>query len=314
MTGAVGWRTLGSDLVSLRLFLAIAEEGSLALAAARENIALSAASRRISALEARLGITLFERRERGLTLSWAGEDLLGRVRDVFALLERVALDAEALRAGVLGHVRIQAHISASALGLPQRIAQFLAAHPGIDVELEERTSFEIIHSVRTGMTDLGFVSGAVESPGIELIPWQWDELVAVVPAGHALADRESLSLAEMLQFPFVMMQRESALLALVREHAKTFGGQLRVRAHAATFESAVSMVASGLGVALLPAPALQSVGGIANVCARPLSESWAKRRLTICLRDRDRLNAAARMFLEELIPSLSPPTNRVLPK
>jgi DNA-binding transcriptional LysR family regulator len=303
MSSNVGWRTLGTDLLSLRIFVAVAEEGSLALAASRENIAASAASRRISYLEARTGLALFDRRDRGLTLTRAGEEILDKVRDVFRLLERVALDVEGLRAGVRGHVRIQAHMSATLLGLPNLIGAFLTAHEGIDIDFEERTSFEILHAIRTGMIDVGLVGSGIESEGVELIPWSADELMAVVPAGHELASHPELTIQAMLKFPFVMMQRESALLALAQARAQELGGRLHIRAHAASFESARELVAAGLGVAILPAPAIKFHEDT-TLIARPLAEDWASRRLLICVRERSRLTAAARLFVEYLTTAI----------
>jgi DNA-binding transcriptional LysR family regulator len=302
MSSSRAWRALGLDLVSLRLFVATAEEQSLAKAAAREHIAVSAVSRRISDLEERTGVQLFERRDRGVELTAAGAQLLGQVRDIFQLLERVALDLEALRGGVRGHVRIQAHMSTALLGLPRLVADFLAANPGVEVELEELTSFDVIHSVRTGMTDVGFVSGTVQADGVELIPWESDELVAVLPPSHPLAARDRLTLGEMLAHPFVMMQRDSALLAVAQEQARLGGGALRVRAHAASFESARAMIAAGLGVAILPAQAIGPFAAALGLEVRPLAESWARRELMICVRDPARLSAAARLFLRHLVP------------
>ena len=88
------WKSLGLDLVSLRVFIATAEECSLAKAAARENIAHSAVSRRITDLEARAGVQLFERHDRGVILTAAGEMLLEQFRNVARLLDRIALDLE----------------------------------------------------------------------------------------------------------------------------------------------------------------------------------------------------------------------------
>jgi DNA-binding transcriptional LysR family regulator len=302
MKSDLGWRTLGTDLLSLRIFVAVAEEGSLVSAAHRENIAVSAASRRLSYLEARAGLALFDRRDRGLVLTGAGQAILEGVGDVFRLLEKVALDVEALRSGTRGYVRVQAHMSASPLGLPQRIAAFIRENPGIDIDFEERTTLEILHATRTGMIDIGLVGSGLDSSGLQLLPWNSDKLVAVLPNGHELASRASLTLEVMLDFPFVMMQRESALLALAEARAEELRGVLHIRAHAASFESARQLVAAGLGVAILPAHALRDARE-SELIIRPLAEEWANRQLMICVRNHKRLTAAAQKFVEFLSPS-----------
>jgi DNA-binding transcriptional LysR family regulator len=295
MKSDLGWRTLGTDLLSLRIFVAVAEEGSLVSAAHRENIAVSAASRRLSYLEARAGLALFDRRDRGLVLTGAGQAILEGVGDVFRLLEKVALDVEALRSGTRGYVRVQAHMSASPLGLPQRIAAFIRENPGIDIDFEERTTLEILHATRTGMIDIGLVGSGLDSSGLQLLPWNSDKLVAVLPNGHELASRASLTLE-------VMLQRESALLALAEARAEELRGVLHIRAHAASFESARQLVAAGLGVAILPAHALRDARE-SELIIRPLAEEWANRQLMICVRNHKRLTAAAQKFVEFLSPS-----------
>jgi len=298
MTSSHAWRALGLDLVSLRIFVATAEEGSLAKAAAREHIAVSAVSRRISELEGRTGVQLFERRDRGVELTFAGEQLLDQVQGIFTLLERVALDLEALRGGIKGHVRIHAHMSASFSGLPRAVADFLRAHAGIDVEIEEVTSLEVLHAVRTGVADVGFVSGTIDPEGLQLLPWQSDRLLAVLPHDHALCEHEQLRLSDLLAHPFIGMQRDSALLALYRQQARAIGRELWVRIYASSFESVRSSVSAGLGLAILPARAATSPTEIPELVTRPLAESWAVRPLMMCVRDLDRLSAAARLFVQ----------------
>jgi DNA-binding transcriptional LysR family regulator len=294
------WKSLGLDLVSLRVFIATAEECSLAKAAVRENIAHSAVSRRITDLESRAGVQLFERHDRGVVLTAAGGMLLEQFRNVAQLLDRIALDLEEIRGGVRGHVRVDANMSAVSGALPGKIADFLAAHPGIDIELNEHTSLDILHAVRTGTTDIGFVSGTVDPQGLQLIPWQSDELVGILPPGHELAAKTDLELADLLSYPFIGMQRDSALLALYRTHAKAMGAVLRERVHAASFDTVRNLVAAGLGVAILPAGVVRPFEASLGFEVRSLRESWALRPLVLCVRDIKRLSAAGRLLIDHL--------------
>jgi DNA-binding transcriptional LysR family regulator len=293
------WTYLGLDLVSLRVFAAAAEENNLARAAEREHIALSAASRRISDFESRAGVLLFERRDRGMLLTAAGRRLLDQLQDVFALLDRIALDLDEVRVGARGHVRIHAHMSAMASDLPETIASFMTLHPGIDLELVEQTSVEAIHAVHTGSADVGIVSGNVPANELELRHWKRDELVVVLPPAHPLAQQSRVTLQELLDEPFIAMQEGSALLALYREHAKQLGRSLRERAHASSFESARKLVSVGLGVSILPASAAVASPG-SEILVRPPDEHWASRSLVICTREPSRLATAVKLFLEHL--------------
>src|SRR5215210_2136585 len=181
------WAALGLDLVTLRVFKAAVEERSLARAAERERLALSALSRRIADIEARLGTALLRRHDRGVEATAAGEALLRHLGPLFDLLDRAFADVEAFAAGARGHIRLHANISAVAGFLPEALAGFLAANPCVEVSFEERFSADILHAVRIGAADLGLVSGTVRAPELRLLPWCEDRLVAVLPADHPLA-------------------------------------------------------------------------------------------------------------------------------
>jgi len=300
------WSIRDLDLVSLRLFAAAVEEGTLARTAEREHVAISAISRRLSDLEARCGVTLLERHDRGVKPTPAGELLLSHVRGLIQLLERMLLDVEAVRGGTNGKILVHAHMTAISGLLPERLVEFVEANPSIEIVLEEFTSLEILHTVRTGVADLGLVSGTVDSGELHFIPWLHDELVAVLRAGHPLLQQEFLSLSDLLQEPFIGMQRDSALLTLYRHHAAALGHTLRERAHASSFESVRKMVSVGMGVAILPAIAAYPYTNTLSIAVRPLRESWSRRPLMLCIRDPDRVSAATRHLIYHLT-HISPP-------
>jgi DNA-binding transcriptional LysR family regulator len=293
------WTSLGLDLVSLRIFMAAAEENNLARAAEREHIALSAASRRISDFEARAGVLLFERRDRGMLLTPPGHRLLEKLREVFVLLDQIAFDLDEVRAGARGHVRIHAHMSAMASHLPEVIAHFIGVHPSIDVELMEQTSVEAIHAVQTGSADIGIVSGNMPAPDLTVRHWKKDALVALLPPAHRLGQQPRVTLLDLLDEPFIAMQSSSALLAMVREHAKKAGRDLHERAHATSFENVRKLVSVGLGVSIVPESAA-APSPSCELLVRPLDETWASRSMVICTREPSRLSGAARLLLDRL--------------
>lgn len=176
------------DPVSLRLFCAAVEERSLAQTAERENIALSAASGRIGEMEARLGTALLHRHDRGVTPTAAGEVLLTHLSVLFDLLDRIGAEMDAFASGMRGTMRLHANMSAVSGVSPEALAGFLPAHPGIQLLLEERYTADILHAVATGMADVGLLSSA---------PWRTDQLVVVLPPGHALGTRTALRFADL---------------------------------------------------------------------------------------------------------------------
>jgi DNA-binding transcriptional LysR family regulator len=301
------WGSLGLDLVTLRVFAATADEGSLAKAAEREVIALSAISRRISTLEARSGVQLFDRRDRGMSLTPAGEMLFHRLRSVFDMLDQVALDLEAVRTGARGVIRLHTHMSAISEGLASELAEFMAQHPGLDVRLEEHTSVDVVHAVSTHTAELGLISGTVDSGDLDLVRWREDRLVALLPKNDPLATSRQLRLEDLVERPFIAMQRDSALLTLCRDQARLTGRTLLERAHATSFESVRKMVAAGLGVSIVPASVAETESDAQFVEARPLAETWARRPLMLCVRSLEHMPAATRLLVQWLTDKADAP-------
>lgn len=299
------WASLGLDLVSLRLFLATANEGSLGRAAQRESISLSAISRRISDLESRTAVTLFERHDRGMILTAAGEALAGHVRVLFDRLDEMVDDLHKFQKEAKGHVRI-CHISAAASMLPKVIASFLAKHGHIDVQVDETTTFETSHAIRCGRADLGLVSsGHAFLEDLFVMPWREDELVLILPPDHPLSAKKALQFEDVLGEPLIGWRRDETTLSQYERYADSVGVSLKIRAHAGSFESIRQMVAEGLGCALVPANAARPYAGELGIEVRSLSEAWARRWLMICVRDPNHLSASATLVVEHLL-DLSP--------
>lgn len=288
------------DPTSLRLFRAAVEERSLAAAAEREAIALSAASRRIVELEERLGAALLRRHDRGVTPTAAGEALMTHLAALFDLLDRIGADMDSFAAGERGHVRLHANMSAVSGFLPEALAGFLPAHPGIRLTLEERYSADILRAVASGAADLGLVSGTLPAEGLHVIPWREDRLVVVLPEGHGLLGRETLALADLDGVPFVGQSEETALQKLYRARAAAGAVALNVRVSVSGFDGVRRMVEAGLGLAILPATAAQSYAAAMRIRLRPLAEAWAARPLVIVTRAPDTLSAAARVLIAHL--------------
>lgn len=306
------WGSIGLDLVTLRVFAATAEEGSLARAAEREVIALSAISRRISALEARSGVMLFDRRDRGMTLTPAGQVLFQRLKSVFDQLDQVALDLDALRKGARGVIRIHAHMSATSGGLAEELASFITQNPGLDVKLEEHTSVDVVHAVSTNTADLGLISGTVDPGDLELMGWREDKLVAILPQDDPLTAYREVRLEDMLDRSFIAMQKDSALLTLFRNQAHELGQTVVVRAHATSFESIRKMVAAGLGVSIIPASVVDAATEALPIEVRTLAEPWACRPLMLCVRSLKHLPAATKLLVRWLTEKHVATPNTVL--
>ena len=174
------------DLVDLSLFVASVESGSLTRGAGRSGLALAAASARIRLMEERLKVRLLERSRRGVTVTPAGDAMLGHARVVLAAVEALEADVSEFAGGMKGRVRLLSNTTALAEFLPRALGPFLAAHPDISVGVEERLSHEIVRAVVAGEADIGIVAGSADMAGLETFPFARDRLVLVVSVSSAL--------------------------------------------------------------------------------------------------------------------------------
>lgn len=291
------------DPVSLRLFVAVCEERNIARAAKREAIAPSAVSKRISAMEAHTGAQLLRRGRRGIAVTAAGETLLRYARELLQSMDRMNAEIGAFAAGVQGHVRVFASLSAIAEFLPEDIAAFVRRYEKVRVSLDERVSSEVIRGVEEGRADIGVCWDAADRGHLQAIPYKRDHLAVVVPSGHALATRRTVAFEETLDFEHVEILAGSIVRATQHRHAAAQGKSVRSRIQVTTLDSACRIVAAGLAVAIVPMEIMAPFVLALGVKAIPLSDAWAKRRFIACVRDRSALSIPARKLLESLAAS-----------
>ncbi|GKT00386.1 LysR family transcriptional regulator [Acidovorax sp. SUPP3434] len=288
------------DPVSLRLFVAVMEENAIARAAAREHIAPSAASRRLAELEGTLQVELFSRSNRGTEPTDAAYALLNMARGVLNELDGIALQMRDFRAGVRGHVRVVANISAITQFLPAELPAFMAAHPQVQVRLQEQISSAIAHSVAENAADVGILNHGSYGERVALLPYRTDELVLIAPAGHPLARRRSVRLADALPFDFVGVHPGSAINNQLTRAAAEAGLPLKLRIQVTSYDALCLMVSAGLGVGVLPRGSAQLYH--ATLALRPitLAEPWAHRQLSLCVRSGEPLSRVAQLLVEHL--------------
>src|SRR5690606_24655787 len=134
----------------------------------------------------------------------------------------------------------------------QTLGRFLAAYPGIDAEVDERQSEDIPAAVLAREADIGIFAGTTNVEGLMIHPYAVDRLVIVAPRDHILAAQKSVRLGALLVFDLVCMSRSSSNFLFLRDTAAKYGRNLRTRLHAHGFEAVLSLVAAGVGVAMVP--------------------------------------------------------------
>lgn len=293
--------SLRYDLVDLRLFINIAEAGNLTRGAERSNISVGAASMRIKHLEETLGVVLLVRHSQGVSLTPAGEALLSHARRVCQELERLHGGLQVFSRGLKGQIRMLANTTAITEILPAALATFLADHPLVDVDLEERLSPEIARAIADGGADVGILAGNTQTENLEVVPYQRDRLALAVPIGHPLAALSTVDFASVVAENFVSLNRGSAIHGFMENIVAEMGAHINVRIRVSGFESLCRMVEAGVGVGILPESVASRLKTSHRIAVIGLSNPWAVRELKICVRQMADLPAFARQLIDHLI-------------
>ena len=288
------------DLIDLRLFCEAVDAGSITAGAERCALALAAASTRIRSMEQSLGAPLLTRSRQGVTPTPAGRTLLKHARAVLDQAARLREDLGAFAGGASGEVRLLANTNALTEFLPEALSAFLAAHPQVSVDLEERLSDEIVGLVAEGVADIGIVAGTVNVGALATYPFRSDRFVVVTAVGHPLAAQSQVSFAQVLDYDFVGLERSSSLQRFLTGKAVREGQPLRLRVQLRSFDAVCRLVECGVGVGVVPqTTAARAVKTMAlNVI--DLTDDWAIRDLTIVVRAIGELRPSARQLVESL--------------
>jgi DNA-binding transcriptional LysR family regulator len=288
------------DLFSLSLFSLVARTGSISKGAELALLAVGAASKRIADLEAAVGVPLLERHSRGVTLTAAGQALQRHAQRILGDIDQLAADLSDHAAGLVGVVRLWANTSAVTQFLPADIAAFVAANPGVRIELEEEDSGEVVLAVLDGRADLGIFADRTPAHGLQVTPYREDRLVLVVPRGHALAPRKAVRFEDAVEFDFVSLSKSTSLAQRLQTETEALGRRLKLRIHVRSFDAMCQMVAAGMGVAILPDRAAKPLVRSMDLRQIPLDDAWARRRLLIGLRDAGAVPRHVRLLLDHL--------------
>lgn len=289
------------DFITLRLFVAIADERSLTRAAEREHLALAAVSKRISDLEGQLGVSLLYRQPKGVELTPAGHALLHHARNLLDGLQQMDADLSEFSQGVKGHVRIHANTSAVIEFLPEDLSAFARLHPEVKIDLEERVSSDTLRALREGLTDIGIFAGHMSAEGLQVFGYREDSLVLVTPRDHPLACLKTIALREAVGFDFIGLQQDASLHGLLQQSAQQMGMSLRLRIQVRSFEAICRMIHTGMGIGVLPEQVVRNYLPALDVAIVALTDPWARRELKIGVRSLESLSVTARQMLEHLV-------------
>jgi DNA-binding transcriptional LysR family regulator len=251
-------------------------------------------------MEEALGVALLVRGRRGVQLTPAGHALLGHAQAVMQQMECLHAELGEYAHGLRGHVRLLCNTSALTEFLPETLSSFMAAHPQVDVELEEHTSAQIVRAIAQGAGDVGIVANSVDLGELQSFPLRTDRLVLIVARDHALAARRTVPFVQALDYDFIGMIKGVALHDHLSGHAARVGKRIKARVRLRSFESVGGMVERNLGIAVMPESAALRCQKTMAIKRVRLSDAWASRKIYVCVRRFEELPPYARQLVEHL--------------
>lgn len=293
------------DLSRLKVLRELSRCGTMAAAAEALYLSPSAVSQQIAQLELEAGVTLTERRGRGVRLTPAGEALVGYAERVMVVLDEAKSEMAQLRREIAGELRVAAFPSIASVVLPQTVTALRRVFPRLNIILDEMEPTDGLAALRSWRVDVAIIDDLStildgKQSGIGRIPLTEDVLYALVPVRHELARKHSLSVSDLKGEFWALDSTSSAYGDFIVNLCRRTGFEPRLNAACKGFEMVAAMVASGCSVSVAPGLRLtRKLDGIRAIKLRP----EARRKISVAYRSGEKEHPAVKVFLEELLRS-----------
>lgn len=242
------------EMHQIRYFVAVAEELHFGRAALRENVSQPPLSHQIKKLEAEMGVLLFQRTKRVVKLSEAGLAFLPAARAILAASEAGRRAAQRAQRGEIGVVTVGFVHSASITYLPTLIGPFRQRFPDVQIQFQELTVSEQITALQSGVIDVGLLRPPILEAGFNSFTVMQEDFCIAVPHDHALAQRHEVTLQDIRheRYVFYPKHRSPAFHEQLMSMCATAGFTPDVGVEANTMYTAIGLVGTGAGIAIVP--------------------------------------------------------------
>jgi DNA-binding transcriptional LysR family regulator len=268
----------------LTVFRAVAAQRNFRRAAEQLYITQPAVTQQVKALEEIVGLPLFDRSGREVTLTRAGELLLRHAEESFARLEQASAELGALRGQLTGSLRIAASTTIAQYLLPPLLGRFLRLHPTVRLEVESTNTEVAAEAVATGHAALGLVEGPPHTSQLRVESWLPDELVLLVPPSHEWAGQHAVTLEQIAAAPLLMRERGSGTREVVETTLEAAGlppSQLHISLELNSTEAILGSIESGVGVGFASRSALHRQLALGRLAVVPVKGLTIPRELLL---------------------------------
>ncbi|HEY5717444.1 MAG TPA: LysR substrate-binding domain-containing protein [Motiliproteus sp.] len=295
------------SIKQVRAFVAIARTRSFAEACGLVHLSQPALSIAIKNLEEAVGGKLLNRTTRTLALTPEGESFYPVAKRLLADWDDALNDLHQRFSLSRGKVTIAAMPSFACNLLPHALCSFRGKHPAINISVNDVIAEDVVDMVRNGRVELGITFDPGEIDGLEFEQLFEDRFVAVFPATHPLLQHPVVELRQLVQSDLILLQHPSTVRVLIERQLDAAGIALSTVLEAHQLATIGRMVATGLGVSIVPSLCTGQMQELGAHC-RPLINPSVTRRVGVLTRQRYPLSVAGEALRQELLLRCPSPT------
>jgi LysR family transcriptional regulator, low CO2-responsive transcriptional regulator len=289
------------SLTQVRVFVAVARYNSFTHAAEELRVSQPYVSGQISALEASLGLQLFNRIGRKAYLSEAGKIYFPYAKGVLDNLKNAERSLEEFRGLVIGHVTIAASSTPGAYILPGLLRQFVKDYPGVELTIQIKDKLHVEQLLLKQQAELGVVASARVSQKLVDEVLAVDKLLLVVSNSHRWASACSVSIHEIEQERLIVRERSSGTRILIEEELKNVSAHPFARLEFSSNDAIKEAVAEGLGVAFLSERTVRTDIALGRIVSVPLGTPCITRTISLCTLQGQKLSPAAAVLRNVIV-------------
>ena len=253
-------------------------------------------------MEKSVGVNLFYRKNSGVELTPAGLEMQKHCTEIFNSINKMDESIKEYSLISSGIVRVTANSSSITQFLPEDLATFSKKFPKIKIKLKEKTSSEVISSVKESLSDIGVFSEHVENTErLRVFDYKNDTLVLVVPEYHPLVSNLTVKIKDFIEFEMVGLEKGSSLQAMIDKQVQKQNLKIKKKLETVSFEGIRGMVEAGLGIAVLPIGAIKPYLKSSKLKTINIDENWAERSIKIAIKNDDSIGKAGALLLNHLI-------------
>lgn len=290
------------ELRHIRAFLKIAETRNFTRAANDLHVSQSALTVQVQQLEESLGVRLFDRNKRGVTLTAAGKDVYGPLQRLFVDAQTIVEHARDLSSASTGFVSIAALPTVCAGRLPELIRGFLESHPGIRVQISDVIAERVREAVLKREVDFGIGTLHGRDAELSATPLFQDRLVVFAPEGHPLSKKRTVTLCEASAHGLILPGRASSVREAVEAIAHRERLLLDIRYETNFMPTALAFVRANLGIAILPETAAGT--DRSDIMIVPFNNRFLNRQIEVLQRRDGALSPASESLVRHLLQKL----------